>query len=132
MVKIRNNEPRLYVLPPVIQFGGVMQLVPGVNEIDEEYWNEISKRKDVQALLEQDAEGTPDRKVLEVVTSGKPLIPKNVKTTLADMPVQNAIELIKDADESLLNTWAQNEKRNDVQIAIGNRLVQLRDAKKAK
>lgn len=140
-IKIRNNDPRLILLPPVpagpeSRSWGAFMLEPGVNHVPVEYWrllvegaNGVPARQDVLNMLKEVAQTRPDSPMIEHVLSGTALIPKNVKESLGDLSPQNAIELVKDATEAQLATWAAKEKRGEVKKAIKDRLEELRNGK---
>lgn len=125
VVTVVNNDPRLVVLPPTKRSDAVT-LRPGDNEVDAEYLAEVIERQDVADLFQPATSHDNTRPMLETVSrKANPLLPPEARDTLLVLPEEHAVSLVADADESLLQRWAGNEKRPRVMKAIRERLVDL-------
>lgn len=136
-IKIRNNDPRMVSLPrfiaepakdgkPGTKGHPEVDLVPGVNEVDAEYWERCLTRDDVQNMITAPAQTRPDCPMLEVVSEGKALIPKDIRESLAGLNEAQALDMVRDAEASMLSVWAGTEKRPSVLRAIAERTASLK------
>ena len=94
-----------------------LALKPGVNEVDQELWDEVKGTKVAQHLVKSGK--------LEVMGGGK------AKASLAELTAEEALELVSQTlDRDLLNGFAEEEKRKPVLKAIKDQLEKVKVGKK--
>jgi hypothetical protein len=96
-----------------LHHAGNLHLLPGLNDVDEKDFAEVSKFEAFKALVEED--------IIEVLTSkdGKQL----VSADIAKLPEKKAIELVaKTVSKGLLLSMQAAEKRQAVLDAISAQL----------
>lgn len=132
-MRVRNNDVR------VITVGGLVNLVPGVNQVDDALWKKASGKKQNKVL-----KALFDGKTVEVLggtnsksdtseqssddedEDGKGPASGAAKTgrdNLSDLNAEEARELISDTlDRDTLEAWRQGESRKTVLAAIDEQL----------
>lgn len=104
--------------------GTVVCLVPGVNRISKEDWEEFSKHPDIKEMISNE-----DGKI-QVVKEAKEIPPENkdedVHPDLAKMSVKEAVKVVEQClNKELLNEWKSHEGRKAVLNVIEKQLDKL-------
>ena len=103
----------------VITSYGRKKLMPGVNYVMRAYMEALKGHAGVDLLFQC--------KDLEIVSSGEPIIPSDVRTSLRGTDESNALQLVAIAgDVPQLERWLHSEERQVVSRAIATRLQALR------
>ncbi len=105
--------------------GALVQLMPGISEISDE---DAGALKSAIAPLKLEETGL----IVfgETKTVGQGETKRTIGKTLADLKPEEAEALILETnDVVLLNTWKKSEKRDEVRLAIVNRLEFIKNYK---
>jgi hypothetical protein len=128
MAMVRNNTAR------VIGLGGAANLLPGVNEVDDEAWKKAQTVALKALLTKQEGE---DKPALELVSSAEATTATTAGATtgttdtggtgtLSSKNVTDAKALVAETyDRKLLERWRTEETRHTVQQAIDEQLAKL-------
>lgn len=111
----------------------VTVVVPGINRIDDKFWNTIKGNPDVQRRLEADDEGRP----MLMVISEKAGDTKKAKELghHADLlfPDDKAEKIVRKClNKPLLEEWKRSDKRPNIQFACQDQLEKLKIPTKGK
>lgn len=101
---------------------GEMQLIPGINKVDEKVWAEAQKFPKTKWLMENEH--------LEVVEGeGGKKLEASADESLASLSEKKAVKLVEETFEMrLLEQWKKTEKRNKVLDALDARMDEINKA----